>query len=91
MIIRSSVPDDTSSRYIGTTNSRVHGTTKRIPAEVFKEERETLRPLDQDIMLPETKILRTVRKDNTIIYTSNRYTVPFGRGVPLLGQHCIVP
>lgn len=61
-----------------TANSRVHGTTKRIPAEVFKEERETLRPLDRDIMLPETKILRMVRKDNTIIYTSNRYTVPFG-------------
>ena len=56
----------------------MHGTTKRIPAEVFKEERETLRPLDRDIMLPETKILRMVRKDNTIIYTSNRYTVPFG-------------
>ena len=61
-----------------TANSRVHGTTKRIPAEVFKEERETLRPLDRDIMLPETKIFRVVRKDNTIIYTSNRYTVPFG-------------
>ncbi len=60
-----------------TANARVHGTTKRVPAEVFREERETLRPLDRDILLPETRIFRTVRKDNTIVYTSNRYTVPF--------------
>lgn len=61
-----------------TANSRVHGTTKRIPAEVFKEERDYLRPLDKNYILPETQNFRTVRKDNTIIYTSNRYTVPFG-------------
>lgn len=60
-----------------TGNARVHGTSKRIPAEVFKEERETLRPLYDGIQLPETKICRTVRKDNTIIYDSNRYSVPF--------------
>lgn len=28
-----------------TANAKVHGTTKRIPAEVFTEEREHLRPL----------------------------------------------
>lgn len=60
-----------------TGNAKVHGTTKRIPTEVFKEERETLRPLYNGIQLPETKICRTVRKDNTIIYDSNRYSVPF--------------
>ena len=60
-----------------TANARVHGTTKRVPAEVFREERETLRTLEHDILLPETRLFRTVRKDNTIIYASNRYTVPF--------------
>lgn len=60
-----------------TANAKVHGTTKRIPSEVFKEEREYLRPVYTGIQLPETRIYRTVRKDNTIIYDSNRYTVPF--------------
>jgi len=61
-----------------TANSKVHGTTKQIPAEVFKVEREHLRPL---IDFPENRdacICRTVRKDNTIVYDSNRYSVPLG-------------
>ena len=60
-----------------TANAKVHGTTKRIPAEVFKLERESLRPLTSDVELPDAKVSRTVRKDNTIIYDSNRYSVPF--------------
>ena len=61
-----------------TGNAKVHGTTKKIPAQVLKEEREYLRPLgtvDQNVS---SYILRTVRKDNTIIYDSNRYSVPLG-------------
>lgn len=60
-----------------TANAKTHGTTKKIPAEVFKLEREKLRPLPDSLNLPETNIRRTVRKDNTIIYNSNRYTVPY--------------
>ena len=59
-----------------TGNAKVHGTTKRIPAEVFKAEREHLRPL---INIPENSqafVSRTVRKDNTIVFDSNRYSVP---------------
>ena len=61
-----------------TANAKVHGTTKRIPAEVFKEECEHLRPLVgfDEAVLP--VVCRTVRKDNTIIYDSNRYSVPLG-------------
>lgn len=60
-----------------TANAKVHGTTKLVPAEVFKEEREHLRPLpDSNQRQPEVR--RTVRKDNTIIYDSNRYSVPLG-------------
>lgn len=61
-----------------TANARVHGTTKRIPAEVFQEEREHLRPLIASDLNLDSYICRTVRKDNTIIYDSNRYSVPLG-------------
>jgi len=60
-----------------TANAKVHGTTKKIPSEVFKLERETLRPLTSDVQFPETRVCRTVRKDNTIIFDSNRYSVPY--------------
>ncbi len=61
-----------------TANAKIHGTTKRVPAEVFKEEQNYLRPL---ISIPENKdafVCRSVRKDNTIVYGSNRYSVPLG-------------
>lgn len=61
-----------------TANAQVHGTSKRIPAEVFQEEREYLQPL---VSIPENReayLCRTVRKDNTIVYDSNRYSVPLG-------------
>lgn len=61
-----------------TGNAKIHGTTKRIPAEIFKEEQEHLRPLPNTAEISETRITRTVRKDNTIVYDSNRYSVPLG-------------
>lgn len=61
-----------------TANAKIHGTTKRIPAEVFQEERDYLRPLVSIPENRETYLCRTVRKDNTIIYDSNRYSVPLG-------------
>ncbi len=61
-----------------TANVKVHGTTKLIPAEVFKEEREYLRPLPVCDQAKRPVVCRTVRKDNTIIYDSNRYSVPLG-------------
>ena len=61
-----------------TANAKVHGTTKLVPAEVFQEEREYLRPLPVSDQARRPVIRRTVRKDNTIIYNSNRYSVPLG-------------
>ena len=61
-----------------TANAKVHGTTKLVPAEVFQEEREYLRPLPVCDQAKRPVICRTVRKDNTIIYDSNRYSVPLG-------------
>lgn len=61
-----------------TGNAKMHGTTKKIPSQVFKEERELLRPLVSADQSAGSYILRTVRKDNTVIYDSNRYSVPLG-------------
>jgi len=62
-----------------TGNRKVHGTTKKVPAKVFELERSHLRPIltATDIYHTES-ISRMVRKDNTIIYEANRYSVPLG-------------
>jgi transposase len=61
-------------------NGKVHGTTKRKPAEVFLEERKYLRPVTQKIQTKSTGISITyqVRKDNTVVIGGNRYSVPIG-------------
>ena len=61
-----------------TANAKIHGTTKRIPKEVFTREKEHLRPLPVRTGQTDGVILRKVRKDNTIIFESNRYSVPLG-------------
>jgi len=64
---------------IRTGNGKKHGTTKRKPAEMFAEEQEHLLPLFG--IAPariEEEMDRTVRADNTILYLSNRYSLPLG-------------
>ena len=61
-----------------TGNGKEHATTKKIPAEAFRDEREHLKPFSSLSDCPQSQILRTVRKDNTILYDSNRYSVPLG-------------
>jgi transposase len=62
-----------------TGNGQKHGTTKRKPKEMFAEEQEHLLPL---FGIAPTNIAnemdRIVRPDNTVLYLSNRYTVPLG-------------
>jgi transposase len=61
-------------------NGKVHGTTKRKPAEVFNEERKYLRPVLEKIQTKSTGLSITyqVRKDNTVVVEGNRYSVPLG-------------
>ena len=62
-----------------TGNGQKHGTTKRKPKEMFAEEQEHLLPLygiAPTVIADEMD--RNVRADNTILYLSNRYTVPLG-------------
>jgi transposase len=61
-----------------TGNAKIHSTIKKVPAEVFEEERDYLRPLLNVSSTNTSPIFRTVRKDNTIIYDSNRYSLPLG-------------
>ncbi len=60
-----------------TGNYNVHGTTKKVPAEVFLMEQKYLKPVPSMNMIKEI-VTRTVRKDNTILHRGNRYTVPYG-------------
>lgn len=61
-------------------NGKVHGTTKRKPAEVFLEERKYLQPVTQRLQTKPTGLSITyqVRKDNTVVIQGNRYSVPLG-------------
>jgi len=63
-----------------TGNSNIHGTIKKVPAEVFKKEQLHLKPVPKIRLKhsPKDSITRNIRKDNTILYRSNRYTVPLG-------------
>jgi transposase len=62
-----------------TGNAQKHGTTKRKPKDMFAEEQEHLLPL---FGVAPSEIVddmdRKVRSDNTVLYLSNRYSVPLG-------------
>ncbi len=61
-----------------TGNALEHGTTKKVPAEVFSEEKLHLKPLISSEIVQKTEEKRVVRKDSTILYKSNRFSVPLG-------------
>jgi hypothetical protein len=61
-----------------TGNGKEHGTTKKVPAEVFEQERLFLKPVPSTITMSKDIITRNVHKNNTIYFEGNRYTVPLG-------------
>jgi len=62
-----------------TGNGRMHHTTKKIPAEVHAQERRHLLPVPQNIQtISAPSITRRVRKDNTVVFQGNRYSLPLG-------------
>lgn len=66
-----------------TGNAKVHEITKKIPAEVFAIEKQHLIPVPTYENISSGKILPyIVRKDNTVLYKSNRYRVPKGTYKP---------
>lgn len=75
-----------------TGNAKVHETIKKIPAEVFKVEREYLIPVSEYSFAPAVNenIPHQVRKDNTVLYRGNRYRVPKGTYKPGLKVYLIL-
>ena len=60
-------------------NGKKHEITQRIPAEVFAIERDHLTPVSHyEANASERSVTYQVRKDNTVLYASNRYQVPKG-------------
>ena len=61
-------------------NGKKHGTTKKIPAQVFSVEKKYLKPVSEKIKnnSSDLSITYQVRKDNTIPIKGNRYSVPLG-------------
>lgn len=60
-------------------NGKRHGTTQKIPAEVFALEQDYLTPVSSyEVETPKDSVTYQVRKDNTVLYRSNRYRVPKG-------------
>ena len=67
-----------------TGNRKEHGTTKKIPAEVFALEKEHLIPVSEYsfVVAANDSIDYQVRKDNIVLYKGNRYRVPKGTYSP---------
>ena len=61
-----------------TGNAKVHGTTHRSPAEMFASEQLHLRALPPQMPRLDPVHTVAVRKDNTVLYCGNRYSVPVG-------------
>lgn len=62
--------------FISQWNKQVHGTTKRIPDEVFLEELETLLPVKTSKFIIEELKQRKVSLDSFISVDGNKYSVP---------------
>jgi len=60
-----------------TGNAKPNGTTKEAPASRFAAEQALLVPCSTAVPAAGGDT-RSVRKDNTILYLQNRYTVPYG-------------
>ena len=61
-----------------TANSLPHGTTQKEPWAEFNIERSFLKPYNAHVIPIKTLATYTVRKDNTISYKGNFYSLPLG-------------
>lgn len=70
--------DESLKEWIAKQNNRVHGTTKKVPKELFdKEEKPLLKPLPlQDFTIPEI-LIRKAGHDCHITVGNNYYSIPY--------------
>ena len=76
-----------------TGNEKKHEVTKKRPREVFATEKEYLIQIPHLNTFPDvinTSITRKISKDNTVMYKSNRYSVPLGTYGALPHNQCLV-
>jgi transposase len=57
-------------------NNKIHGTTKRIPNDMFEEERDYLRCINKKMIVVDELEIRSVSNDSYIMVGTNRYSVP---------------
>lgn len=65
-----------------TANAKIHGTTKKVPAEVFCQEKLFLKPVPSTRRIITPIVTRSVHKDNTVFYKGCRYSVPINTYYP---------
>lgn len=62
-----------------TANSRIHGATFRVPSQEWEIEKHHLEKVKQKAVRPVNEFVAyNVRKDNTVAYRGNFYTLPLG-------------
>ena len=62
-----------------TGNGHVHATTRQVPSVEYEIEKMYLLPYNDNLCMPESKAkIYVIRKDNTIAYRGNFYTLPVG-------------
>lgn len=62
-----------------TANAKVHGTTHKVPAAEWETEKQYLHVLKEKAAKPDSGLITyNVRKDNTVAYRGNFYTLPLG-------------
>lgn len=65
-----------------TGNAKEHGTTKKVPAEVFHQEQLFLKPVPCPRRILTPVLIRSVHKNNTVFYKGCRYSLPLGTYYP---------
>lgn len=62
--------------FINTWNMRIHGTTRRVPIEMYEEEKSFLGKLNKKLIIDSELEVRTVSVDSFVIFGTNRYSIP---------------
>ena len=57
-------------------NTKTHGTTRRVPDEMFEEEKLLLTSLREKLIMESDLEVRTVSTDSFVMVETNRYSVP---------------
>jgi len=57
-------------------NKKTHGTTKRVPDEMFEEEKSSLKKFYKKKIIDTELEIRTVSTDSFVMVGTNRYSVP---------------